>query len=103
MAKGNAFDVSATSFMRVAACLAGLTDSQASDLLANPTSVLKNLEPASEIEALFNEVKGLYSDNELAAWLKLLRPKHQVASDIGISLKASIKSTKKIRKQRFRN
>lgn len=77
------------SFLRVAAYLAGLTDREVRELLVNPVSILKNLEPASEIESLFNEIRGFYSDNELAAWLKLLRSKHQVEENLGITVKAS--------------
>lgn len=86
---------STVSFIRVAAHLAGLSDKQAKSLLENPGSVLKNLEPASEIETLFNEIRKYYSDNELAAWLKLLKSKHQVEADLGISVKASLSKGKR--------
>jgi hypothetical protein len=86
---------SPVSFIRVAIHLAGLTDKQAKALLENPGSVLKNLEPASEIETLFNDVRKYYTDNELAAWLKLLKSKHQVESDLGITVKAAITKNKK--------
>jgi len=86
---------SPVSFLRVAAHLAGLTDKQAKALLENPGSVLKNLEPASEIETLFSEVRKYYTDNELAAWLKLLKSKHQVEADLGITVKASVNKSKK--------
>lgn len=86
---------SPVSFIRVAAHLAGLTDKQAKVLLENPGSILKNLEPSSDIESLFSEVRKYYSDNELAAWLKLLKSKHQVESDLGITVKASISKTKR--------
>lgn len=85
---------SPVSFIRVAANLAGLTDTQARTLLSNPTSILKNLEPISDVETLFSEVRALYDDNELAAWLKLLRSKNQVETDLGISVKASMKKSK---------
>ncbi len=86
---------STVSFIRVAAHLAGLSDKQTKGLLENPGSVLKNLEPASEIETLFNEIRKYYSDNELAAWLKLLKSKHQVEADLGISVKASLSKAKR--------
>lgn len=85
---------SPVSFIRVAVYLAGLNDKQAKDLLENPTSVLENLKPSSEIETLFNEIRGYYSDNELVAWLKLLRSKHKVESELGITVKAANKKTK---------
>lgn len=85
---------SLVSFIRVAAYLANLTDRQTKSLLENPASILKNLEPASEIETLFSEIRGYYSDNELAAWLKLLKSKHQVESDLGITVKAAISKRK---------
>jgi hypothetical protein len=86
---------SPVSFIRVAAHLAGLNDRQAKALLENPSSVLKNLEPASEVETLFNEIRKYYSDNELAAWLKLLRSKHKVESELGITVNASVNKTKR--------
>lgn len=86
---------SVVSFIRVAAYFAGLGDSEAKELLENPGSILKNLEPASEIESLFNEVRRVYADNELGAWLKLLKSKHQVESDLGISVKAAVKKRPK--------
>ena len=86
---------SIVSFVRVAAFFAGLNDREAKALLENPGSILKNLEPASDIETLFDDVRKLYSDNELAAWLKLLKSKHTVESDLGITVKASVRKSDK--------
>lgn len=86
---------SVISFIRVAAYFAGLADDDAKDLLENPSSILKNLEPASEIESLFSEVRKVYTDNELAAWLKLLKSKHQVESELGITVKAALRKRSK--------
>lgn len=91
---------STVSFIRVAAFLAGLADEQAKGLLENPAAILKNLDPASDVDKLFNEVRVFYSDNELAAWLILLKSKHKVESDLGISLNAHVikSNSKKNRK-----
>jgi len=85
---------SPVSFIRVASFLAGLSDKQAKDLLENPGSILKNLEPESEVQVLFNDVRKYYADNELAAWLKLLRDKHRVETNLGISVTAKVTRSK---------
>ncbi len=86
------------SFIRVAMHLAGLTDKQAKYILQNPSFILKNLGPSSELENLFNEIRQYYSDNELAAWLKLLKSKHQVEKELGITVKASVSKKQKRKK-----
>lgn len=82
------------SFIRVAIHLAGINDQDAKGLIQNPASILSNLEPSSEIDSLFREIRGYYSDNELAAWLKLLRSKHQVEENLGVTVKASLRKRK---------
>lgn len=76
--------------------LAGISDAQAKNILENPESLVKNLEsgPASPVDNMFLELRNLYSENELAAWLKLLISKRTVEQNIGISIKASLKKNK---------
>ncbi len=99
----NTGKASPVSFIRVAAFLAGLTDQQTKNLLENPGSILKNLEPTSEIETLFNEVRAYYNDNELAAWLKLLKSKHLVESQLGITVSAQVQKPKNTKKSKIQS
>lgn len=86
---------STVTLIRVAAHLAGLTDKQAANLIENPESLLKQVEPVSELENLFNQMRRQYSDNELAAWFKLLHSKNVVEEHLGISVSASLGKPKK--------
>lgn len=93
---------SATVNLRMLFMLAGISDSEARKILENPQLLLKDIEsgPASQIDNLFLELKNLYSENELAAWLKLLISKRNVEIDLGVSLKATLKA-KSGKKKKF--
>lgn|SRR5665647_571654 len=85
---------SSTVNLRMLFMLAGIPDYDAKKILENPQLLVKNLESGltSQVDNLFFELKNLYSENELAAWLKLLISKRNVEKNIGVSLKASLKN-----------
>lgn len=73
---------------------AGIPDHEARKFLEHPQMVIQNLETPSPLDKLVFELKNLYSENELAAWFKLLISKRTVEKDLGIEVKARMKKSK---------
>lgn len=73
---------------------AGIPDHEAKKFLENPQMMIQNLETPSAVDKLVFELKNLYSENELAAWFKLLISKRVVEKDLGIEVKARVKKGK---------
>ncbi|MGE0527389.1 MAG: hypothetical protein AB7P49_10030, partial [Bdellovibrionales bacterium] len=57
--------------------------------------MIQNLESPSALDKLVFELKNLYSENELAAWFRLLISKRVVEKDLGIEVKARMKKSAK--------
>ena len=74
---------------------AGIPDHEARKFLEHPQAMIQNLETPSPLDKLVFELKNLYSDNELAAWFKLLISKRKVEKDLGIEVKARVKKNAK--------
>lgn len=74
---------------------AGIPDSEARKFLEHPQVMIQNLETPSALDKLVFELKNLYSENELAAWFKLLISKRVVEKDLGIEVKARMKRSNK--------
>jgi len=72
---------------------AGIPDADAKKFLQNPNIVIKGLDSPSPIDSLMEELKNVYSENELLAWLRLLLSKKIVEREVGIGLKAYTKKT----------
>jgi len=73
---------------------AGIPDHEAKRFLEHPQLMIQNLESPSSVDKLVFELKNLYSENELAAWFKLLISKRVVEKDLGIEVKARMKRGK---------
>lgn len=73
---------------------AGIPDQEAKRFLEHPQLMIQNLESPSALDKLVFELKNLYSENELAAWFKLLISKRVVEKDLGIEVKARMKRGK---------
>lgn len=73
---------------------AGIPDHDAKKFLEHPQAMIQSLETPSAVDKLVFELKNLYSENELAAWLKLLISKRVVEKDLGIEVKARVKKGK---------
>lgn len=73
---------------------AGIPDHEAKRFLEHPQVIIQNLETPSALDKLVFELKNLYSENELAAWFKLLISKRTVEKDLGIEVKARVKKSK---------
>ncbi len=83
---------SVTVVLRLFFLKAGIKDSDAKKFLDNPQLLIKNLETPDQNDKLFQELKNLYSENETAAWLKLLISKRTVEKSLGIEVKARMKT-----------
>lgn len=75
---------------------AGIPDNEAKKFLEHPQAMIQGLETPSAVDKLVFELKNLYSENELAAWFKLLISKRVVEKDLGIEVKARVKKGKPI-------
>lgn len=73
---------------------AGIPDHEAKKFLEHPQMMIQNLETPSALDKLVFELKNLYSENELAAWFKLLISKRVVEKNLGIEVKARVKKGK---------
>ena len=69
----------------------GVPDQEAKRFLEHPQAMIQNLETPSALDKMVVELKNLYSENELAAWFKLLISKRVVEKDLGIEVKARVK------------
>ena len=68
---------------------AGVSDSEARKILQNPhTAIKKAVHFPSPLDEMFEKLKNLYSENELAGWLRLLISKGKVEKDLGVSVRA---------------
>ncbi|MGE3680233.1 MAG: hypothetical protein AB7G93_00815 [Bdellovibrionales bacterium] len=74
---------------------AGIPDNEARKFLEHPQVMIQNLETPSALDKLVFELKNLYSENELAAWFRLLISKRVVEKDLGIEVKARMKKSAK--------
>lgn len=81
--------------MRLFFLKAGIPDHEAKKFLDNPQFLIKNLETPDGNDKLYQELKNIYSDNEVAAWLRLLISKRLVEKDLGIEVKARMKKSPK--------
>lgn len=81
---------STTVNIRMLFMLAGISDEEAKKILQSPELLVRNLESKkmSELDTLYYELKSQYSENELAAWMKLLKSKRSVEDHLGIVIKA---------------
>ena len=72
-------------------------DSEAIRILQNPHTVTKKkIGSLSPLEEMFEMLRNLYSENELAGWFKLLISKRKVEKDLKVSLRAVDKSRSKL-------
>jgi len=70
---------------------AGIPDADAKKFLQNPNIVIKGLDSPSPVDSLVEELKNVYSENELLAWFRLLLSKKVVENEVGVGLKAFTK------------
>lgn len=82
------------SWIRMLFYKAGLNDSEAKKILKHPNIVIKKIDSPSPIDEMYESLKNLYSENELAGWFKLLLSKYKVEKDLKISFRALDKSSK---------
>lgn len=91
MAKG-----STVSWIRLLLHKAGLNDSQAKEIIENFDSILSSVSPPSQLDKLFERLKELYSEQEIAALLRILISKSTVEEFLG--LKKPTKKKKNLKK-----
>ncbi|MCK4997871.1 hypothetical protein KAS08_06240 [Candidatus Pacearchaeota archaeon] len=79
MAKG-----STVSWIRLLFCKAGIGDLQAKEIIENFDSILLNLSPPSQLDKLFERLKEQYTEQEIAAFFRVLISKSTVEEFLGL-------------------
>ncbi len=86
---------SVESWVKLAAFKTKLDKKRTQYILENLSQVLAGVESPSGIDQIFEDLKSSFSDQELAAWMKLLLSKKRVEDEIGITIKASLQKKRK--------
>ncbi|MEZ4742814.1 MAG: hypothetical protein R3B45_10260 [Bdellovibrionota bacterium] len=83
---------SVESWIKLAVHSAKMPPEKTKYVLTQLTSIVDQLNPPDELDLLFQETKKNFDRNELAAWMTLLLAKRKVENQLGIDVKAKLKS-----------
>ena len=83
------------SWMRMIFYKTGLSDQEAKKILSSPNVVIKGIDSPSVTDEMYESLKNIYSENELAGWFKILLSKRKIEKDLQVSVRALDKTPRK--------
>lgn len=86
---------SVDAWIKLLAFRAGIEDEDFPTFITACQRAFGRIKPVDPIDTIIDELRSAYSASELAAWAKLLLAKKRIEDELGISIRASIRSKSK--------